>query len=562
MRETLPLEAEFEALQQEHPLLLWAAAIAMLAAVVRLALLDRAPLAPAEAQTAWSALLAARGWLADAANTPAPAVSPLLANAMSLAFFLFGTSDTAARLFPALAGIGCAMLPLLLVPVIGWRSSIAAAVLLALSPMLVEASREVNAAIISTALALAIVVCSIRLAFDRPRWAPWGLAIAVGLALGADSSVVVALFAAGIAAVATWNVVPDDARAWLGSLRASDLRWPIVAGILVYLVAVSGALMNLSGIGWSIGGLWAGIGEVLHPAPFPTRNLAAVLAYEAPIIPIAIVGFIVEQRAGNRLALFLGQWLVLLLALAAVTGQHVLALAALPVLPVALLAALAVRHLPTDRTAYRLGGQAWSALALTLGVAIAAWMILATTIGGGRDAAPFTFIALLGLVLLTLSVWVRDVPQTERWPAIAMASTVVVLAFSVGSIGRLSFGGSPPGMEILRTEETAPQLRDAFAQLSVLASTDGRGVLSVSPSTPIVALWYGRDIKQQQVALGIPPAAITLREASASSDRGRTPFETISQLNRADISALNILRWMVGRSALLAPQNRDIIITR
>src|SRR5579871_570182 len=160
MRETLPLEAEFEALQQEHPLLLWAAAIAMLAAVVRLALLDRAPLAPAEAQTAWSALLAARGWLADAANTPAPAVSPLLANAMSLAFFLFGTSDTAARLFPALAGIGCAMLPLLLVPVIGWRSSIAAAVLLALSPMLVEASREVNAAIISTALALAIVVCS------------------------------------------------------------------------------------------------------------------------------------------------------------------------------------------------------------------------------------------------------------------------------------------------------------------------------------------------------------------------------------------------------------------
>jgi 4-amino-4-deoxy-L-arabinose transferase-like glycosyltransferase len=547
-------------MSETRPLLIWALGIALGAAIVRLALLDLQPLTPPEAQTAWSQLLAARGWIGETAGLAA--VPPLLGNAMALFFFLFGASDSAARLMPALAGVVGVLLPLLLAPIIGMRPAIAASIMLALSPILVEASRQANSAMITTALVLALVVCVARLATDRPSWAPWATAATAGAAFATDSSIVVALAAAGLSAIATWTVTREDLRTWVGRVRDPEWRPLIAFSLAIAVLAATGALMNLGGIGWALGSLWAGILEVVRPAPFPTRNLAAILAYELPLLPVALIGFVIENRAGNRLALFLGQWLLLLVALAAVAGQHVLALATLPVLPLALLAALAVGRLPADLSAYRLGGHSWGALVLTAAVAGAALMILAVTVGGNRSAAPITFIALAGLIGITLSVWIRDVPGAERWPSLALLGGLFAIAFSVGTIGRLSFGGSPPGMELLHYDETAREFREAFKELSLVASTDGRRTLAITPATPPVARWYGRDIVQVSADAGQAAQSIQLRTPSSPRDRGRTPFETISQLNRSDMSVLSILKWMVGRSALIVPQTRDIILAR
>src|SRR5947209_4723254 len=76
--------------------------VAIVAAIPRLALIDRAPLGGGEAARAFGVWLSVLG---TPDSSLGEAGSPLLGHLTALIFYLFGASDTAARVVPALAGI-------------------------------------------------------------------------------------------------------------------------------------------------------------------------------------------------------------------------------------------------------------------------------------------------------------------------------------------------------------------------------------------------------------------------------------------------------------------------
>src|SRR5207249_217220 len=88
---------------RSHPLVVAWSTLALAAAVLRLSVIDRAPLNEAEsgyAVAAWQAVLGRLdGSLVDGG-------APLLSHALTLVFGLFGASDVAARVIAALAGVG------------------------------------------------------------------------------------------------------------------------------------------------------------------------------------------------------------------------------------------------------------------------------------------------------------------------------------------------------------------------------------------------------------------------------------------------------------------------
>ncbi len=152
------------------------AVVLLLAAALRLFDLAALPLTPTEAATAWAA------WLDAAAHTApdvAAPVSALLYTLHRLTFALFGSSDALARLVPALAGVGMVLLPWLLRHRMGRVPALIAALLLAVDPWLITASRQADSAILSLGLGLLLLAGLAKLA-DGGGGSPT-LAVAAGL---------------------------------------------------------------------------------------------------------------------------------------------------------------------------------------------------------------------------------------------------------------------------------------------------------------------------------------------------------------------------------------------
>lgn len=543
----------------------WAwAAVALASGVLRLAEIDRVPLAESEATYAFSAWQAALGQLdSSLAGTGAP----LLAHLMAGLFWLFGASDLAARLVPALAGVGLALSPALLSGMLGRRVALLAGLLIGISPIAVQLSRTADPGMVTAALAMVFVASAIRLLTDRPWWASWSLAGAAGLSVAHHPGVVIALITAGLAALASWTPSRRGLVAELRGMARPGARGPAALGATIALVALTGGLMDLSGAGFFVGPLWGEAVRLLSPAPFLTRNLAALLAYAGPLIALAAAGFVLAARQGDRLAVFLGNWSLLLTATAAGFGASVQTFAVLPIAPIALLAAMALSRLQLDPGTYRLSGACWAAIALSLGGVAGVLVVFAHSVGADRPTAPITFLALAALVGLVAVVWRQRVTASERGAALTLLGALGFVAWTAGTVGRVSYGGSPPGTELLAREETHPALRAAFRDINVLASADGRTMV-FDAATPLVARWYGRAIAQMSSRAGPPPpGSILVREAPVAVAAGagvgtRTPWKTVSLLDRADLHPLGVLRWTVSRIGLVRGNPRDIIITR
>src|SRR5438093_7390976 len=148
------------------------------------------PLNEAEAGYALSAWQAVLGRFDDSLVASG---SPLLSHGLVVVIGLFGASDVAVRLLPALAGIALTLMPALLLGVLGARTTLWAGVLLALSPVAVQSSRVLDPAALSAAVAMLAICSAIRLATDRPWWSAWSLGIALGLALALGGAAVLAL---------------------------------------------------------------------------------------------------------------------------------------------------------------------------------------------------------------------------------------------------------------------------------------------------------------------------------------------------------------------------------
>src|SRR5512139_2274089 len=240
------------------------AAILGIAAVLRLWNLEASPLSAREAAQAVAAF--------NGAPIPVGG-SPLLFGINQLLFGLFGTTvnDSGVRLAAASIGTAMVLLPLLFRSVIGRYGALATALLLAISPTMVAASRSLEGAIVVAACTLAAIGFGLRYFTTQKRIDLFGLAIAIGL--GATSgpgllTVVVVLIPA-LWIVDRW-IASDGDRATLHQLRQESpvLRDAVLIGGATCVLASSALLLRPAGLSgvpeilsaWI--GAWSGLDSI------------------------------------------------------------------------------------------------------------------------------------------------------------------------------------------------------------------------------------------------------------------------------------------------------------
>jgi len=284
------------------------AAVMLLAAVSRLADLDRRPLDPAEAETALSAARAASvgsPFFEPSGVGPGPAYTL----PTGVLFQWLGTSVTGARLVPALAGILLVLLPGLLAGRLGWPLALAWSALLAISTTALVASRAADAAILAAAGVGLWLIAALRQ--DRGG-AGWLAGIGLGLAVAAGHPLWMGVFGLGLTALLVW----------LSGLRRSDhqpfdldllwtLRhrrvWLIGAGLLAAIILLGG--LYLEGLAAVIGGPGAWLQGWLRPDGLALLPALLLLpAYEPLLLVGGLLGWLAARGSEARVVRLAGWW--------------------------------------------------------------------------------------------------------------------------------------------------------------------------------------------------------------------------------------------------------------
>lgn len=535
-------------------------AVGVVGAGIRLGLLAYLPLDLSEARLGVSALHRGDG-LGDA-MLPS---SPLLTHLTALSFWLFGASDATIRLVPALAGAALVVVPTLLVPLIGGAAAVAVGALLAVAPLAVDAARRAEPASISGLLVLLAVAAAARLLTDRPRWAPYPLAAALGLGLALEAALIVALLTAALAALFTGAlfgrpVLDDAARLWMRARRERDAL--ILAGVLA-AVAATGGLVELRGLGYLVGDLWSRVPEALAPSPPSVRNLLVLGAYSGPLLLLALAEGVRGLRTRDPLSGFLALWALLALLSAVFAREQELTPLLVPTLPAAVLGGRALARLAWPPRPMVSAGWVW--LALLIALAGAAVAVGADSVGAGR--AP-SRVALVGFVLLAaglVAAWRRVAQAGAGSATLSLTALLLLSAWSGGSIVHASFGASPPGAEPQRPDPTAPAFRAIFRELNVIATRSSAIQLEVRTDPSTVGEWYGRAIPRGAGSGPPAPSGIVVQTAEGhptGAGATRIPWRFRSSLKTDDLHPLGIARWLLTRHGLFEGQQEDILVIR
>jgi len=282
------------------------AAIVGAAAVLRLWNLTAAPLTLREAAQA----------LAAFNGTPLPAGgSPLLYGLNQVLFGLFGTTvnDAGVRLGAALIGTVMVLLPVLFRSHIGRYGALAAALMLALSPTLVVASRSLDGSIVVATCALAAIGLGLRYSTTQKQIDLIGLAISIGVALASGSGVVtVALVIVPALIIIHRWVASDEDRARVKQLQQEShtLRQAVLWGGAAFILATT-FFLRLNGL--------AGVPEILSAwlaawsgqvSISVVRLVQILLIYEPLILCFGLLGLIFALRRMSALSVLLSVWAI------------------------------------------------------------------------------------------------------------------------------------------------------------------------------------------------------------------------------------------------------------
>src|SRR5207249_3557481 len=156
-------------------------------------------------------------------------------------------------------------------------------------------------------------------------------------------------------------------------------------------------------------------------------------------------------------------WSLILVMVTAIAGRGELTLALLPIAPAALLSGSALARLPLDIREYDLRTEGWTMLAIGIILATAAIVIFSQKIAAGGQTPLVAPAALLGLLILLAIGW-RSLASQERTTIFAVLGGLALVGLTVSGISRASFGGSPPGTDLLTREETDPAFRAMFRE--------------------------------------------------------------------------------------------------
>lgn len=557
------------------------AAAALVAIGLRLLLLGDTPPNPDEAAHALQALEAARGLPFDMAGA-----SPLLFHLQRITLTLFSSDSMALRLWPALLG-GLSVLCFYAFRYrLGAGGALMAAVLWAISPLAIFASRQASGDALVATLALA-TAAALEMAWQDARsrnGPPAGVypALAgIGLALlllsgpGAYTVLLAALLAAVI-----WR---NAARALVQTLRP---RAPTLglAFILTLGLGATLAFTTPQGLAaaFDLPGRWLeaiipGFGEY-----GALEVLGRLIMSEALIVALALVGAGVAVRHRYeflKAAAFMA--LVALVVLLLGKGRHPSALA-LVVLPLTLLAGPVGARIVANFLEWRTDPDAWLLALVNLALLLAAAYCLPGAFNPAATATWRRVFLVVGAITLSLAAleWIVY-GIWGSWRAVAKVAPAVFLAlgllWNVSQIVGINYDRGAWRRAGVLHETTEMGYSDLENALRNAAAQKGRGAREVAVDLVLtpgrdaalepVLRWLLRDFPMvtQSAALPLQPAPIVISAAEAqpalqAGYRG-ADFSLVGRWQPAQLpNAYARLRWVLFRETFAQPETQNAVL--
>lgn len=490
-------------------------AIGSLALILRLAALDAAPMSPAEAAQAMSAL----DLVNRAGALPASGVSPLLLNLHWFLFLVAQASETSARIAPALVGTATVLLVYGLRAELGRLGALGAALLLAVSSSLVFWSRSATGESLAVLAGTMLVVGLAGWRRGGGRgWAIWLAAALALLLLSAPIGYSILVAAAPLAAMALVPRAAGQQRHGAAGLATAGLSF-----VLILLLGATGFFFNPGGLAaaaelpaaWLAGFAPAASGGVAASGTSGLLGSAMNLLWlETLLLGMGLAGLVIGLRRRAWLAQGLGLWLALALALLLLRGGRTPADLAVLALPLALLGGSALAAAASAFNLAEHKGEGLVLLVAGLAILASAAVWLAQFTEAWKDQPPMTFLASAGAVMLILAaLLVAYVAFFGRALAARVGLAIMLVAIAVlGLRGVLLTSHNRDGlrwgsMAAVTGASGGPELRNALERLAAQRGADLRDLpvaflTAPGNETPALLRWYARGAALHSPAAG------------------------------------------------------------
>ncbi|HEU4758879.1 MAG TPA: glycosyltransferase family 39 protein [Dehalococcoidia bacterium] len=533
------------------------------AVALRLAALDHLPLSVGESARSFDAWLVAKGKVPDGWS------GDLTAALTSHLFRIFGSSETVARVVPAVGGSGMIAAFWFARRYLGLGVALLAAIFVAYSPVAVYASRSAFGFATGGFLSMVMVVSLLAYLTERRPAQAAVLAGSFGLALTSDPIAVstAAALVVFLAVEAAWR--PGGAVAQAATaFRSSGEQWQPAAVTLA-----AALLLGFLQFGTDVDRLsLAGVSQWLDMFTLPRDSLPwhyqfdVLLGYEWPLL----------LAGGAAFVLVLGRWLAsgetpsvvqrllvtwagvgLLVALFATRRESGQLLALL--LPFAFLAAALLED-TASRVDWSLLKRWWPAAGLALGLTaygmfqLSRWAREGGHISGGERV--YLVVALFAAAAIVIGGFVY---LGRNGLAVALpVAAALALPFLVHSSLSLGTGGGSEFAAVARITSQMEPFRAAIAQ----AATQTGQSVAIDPSLRDELGWY---LRHSPVAFGDPPAgAAAVLPAGEPSPAGQAPLGGPWLLAQGwairHFDALLTWRWFAYRQPYGNLSNTDVQI--
>jgi uncharacterized protein (TIGR03663 family) len=546
--------------------IIWLAIIAA-AAALRLARLDHLPLTIDESVRAFAA------WQMSQGDTPAGWPGDMTASLTAHLFSIFNSSDLLARLLPALAGSALVALLWPLSRYVG-GAALAAAGLLAFSPLLVHLSRSNLPYSVGAFLSLIMVLSLFAyLRTQRPLYF-FALVLSLGLALGSDPvSTSTALI---VIAFLTYEIGwrrSQDVLAAAEPIRRSPAL--LISGLLFLLGALE---LGVTRFGTSVDRLsLPGLRQWVDMFALPRDGLpwhfhpGVLMSYEALLLLLGGAAYlwllsrwiISRGRDVSLFQRFLFFWASGAAIIIAITTRREAGQLVLLLLPLALLAGSWLERIAAEADSTSLGR---AAPCLVPVLALAGYIALVLTQWARAGAVGSTgerigvIFALAGAIALIWIVWNTLGRQTA---AGSLALVLVLLAIpAIHGSTSVMYGR---GSEFLADERIDPRV---FQLQERLATIEGEtpGPIAVHESLLPALGWYLRDVNGvvfapspagDAVAIVSPPG-----ESAPSGYRRHEAWPIAEGWLPHSVDPLDWWRWLVYRQPWgdLSSREADLLV--